>query len=199
MASKFWKLEDIFNKLVNTADTALGVTLTADSTNKLEVAGDEADDAAATGNPVRIAGRAKNFDGSAPGKVSAEGDVTELVTDLERRLLVNPSHPNLFRAKSGVAAQQADVELKAAPGAATNVYVKSVWYSANANTSWVLSSRSGTAASVSVTGTLYLLANTGKDIVFDPPLRLATNLALVYSTSTPVTNFTVGVSGWLGP
>jgi hypothetical protein len=58
--------------------------------------GTVADDLTTPGNPVMVGGTAKSFDGTDPGNVSAEDDVTRTITDLQRRLFVNNVHPQYW-------------------------------------------------------------------------------------------------------
>ena len=75
------------------------------------VEGPEADDEAAVGSPVLGGGVAIEVDKTDPGEVSASGDAAFLRTDMNRRLLVNPVHPNYFNVKTSITTVDADTEV----------------------------------------------------------------------------------------
>lgn len=90
------------------------------------VAGAAADDAAVSGNPVRVAGASISPDGTDPGSVSAEGDTANLRTDLNRRLLVSSSHPRTLRKHLDGTSAYTDESIVADPGDGFQVVITNI-------------------------------------------------------------------------
>ena len=194
--------------------TALRVTIANDSTGVLTVddgggsltidgtvtaantAGDVADDAVDSGNPVKIGGVAVETDGTDPTSVSAEGDRAEVRTDRNRRLLVNTGHPNGFSNNNNYAAAQTDTAIQAAPGANLSLYITDIVLSTEGACSIQLVRN--TAASVTIYGPFYFAANGGLVKEFKTPLRLPTNENLGVTSSAAV-NHTISIQGYTAP
>lgn len=174
--------------------TLPNVTLAA-GTNTNEVVGDAADDAAAAGNPVSIGGYAIQTDGTDPGTVSAEGDVTRLRTDMQRVLLVNVTNPRMWQASADYASAQTNASVKAAPGAGLSLYVTDLVLSngATAGNITLLDGSGGT-----VLFEIYPAINGGVAHSFRNPIRLTANTALCI-TSTTVTTHSINVCGYIAP
>jgi hypothetical protein len=171
------------------------VTSLPASTNTLEVVGDAADDAAAAGNPVLNAGYSIQTDGTDPGVVSAESDVATLRTDMQRNLLVNITHPRLFRASADYASAQTNATVQAAPGAGLSLYVTDVIIS-NGATAGNITLLDGSGGTVLLE--IYPAVNGGVAHSFRNPLRLTANTLLAI-TSTTVTTHSVTVTGYIAP
>jgi hypothetical protein len=165
------------------------------STNTLEVVGDAADDAAVAGNPVLVAGSSIQTDTTDPTAVSAENEVATLRTDMQRNLLVNITHPRLFRVSADYGSAQTNASVQAAPGASLSLYITDVIISngAVAGNITLLDGSGGT-----VLLEIYPAINGGVAHSFRNPLRLTANTALVI-TSTTVTTHAVTVTGYIAP
>lgn len=174
--------------------TMPNVTLAA-GTNTNEVVGDAADDAAAAGNPVLIAGVAVETDGTDPTTVSAEGDAAYLRTDRARRLLVSEHHPRSFFTSADYASAQTNTTVQAAPGAGLSLYITDIVISngATAGNITLLDGSGGT-----VRFEIYPPINGGVSISLRQPIRLTANTALVI-TSTTVTTHSINVGGYAAP
>ena len=170
-----------------------------DVTSMPFVRGEVADDAVASGNPIPLAGVAKETDGTDPGSVSAEDDAAGLITDRNRRLIVNPAHPNGWRANETAAAAQTDNALRAAPGANLSLYITDMIFSNDGTAAASLKIVEDTAASSDVLGPYYLPASaSGMTKTFSQPVRLTANKDAGY-TSTGATNITVTLIGFTAP
>jgi len=182
-------------KLALSADGS-AAAVSADA-NGLYVQGSVADDAAtATGNPVIAGAKAKAFDGTDPGSV-AEGDAVNLVTDLNRRLLVNIAHPNFWKANDNQSTAQTNTALVGTPGASLSLYVQSVVISTDTAMNIQLVEDTG-GIPAAVAGPYYFAANGGLAFRFEPPLQITANKDLGY-TSSEAGNHTVTVTGFTGP
>lgn len=174
--------------------TLPNVTLAA-GTNTNEVVGDAADDAAAAGNPLSVGGYSIQTDGTDPGVVSAEGDAARLRTDMQRILLVNETHPRLFRASADYASAQTNATVQAAPGASLSLYITDVIIS-NGATAGNITLLDGSGGTVLLE--IYPAINGGMTHSFRNPLRLTANTLLAI-TSTTVTTHSVTVTGYIAP
>lgn len=91
------------------------------------VAGAEAHDAVPTANPVRVAGRARNFN---PTAVSATGDVADIMVDMIGRQVTLPyAIPEStwqYAAASGGITNTTDVAAKAAAAAGVRNYITNI-------------------------------------------------------------------------
>ena len=164
------------------------------STNTIEVVGDVADDVAASGNPVQIAGFAIETDGTDPGAVNAEADAARLRTDLNRRLLVNTTHPNWFRASENYATAQTDNELVADPGDGFQICVTDVIFS-NGATAGSLKLVETTSGSADVLELIYAPINGGAVINLSTPLCITASENLGFTSAT-VTTHSITVLGF---
>lgn len=162
------------------------------------IVGTIADDATTPGSPVMIGGTAKETDGTTPGTVSAEDDVARLITDRNRRLLVNTAHPFLWKANENHSSAQTNNALKAAPGSGLSLYITDIIISngATAGTVKLVEDTGGTPADIA--GPYYFAANGGMSKKFATPLRLTADKDLGF-TSTVVTTHTVTISGYTAP
>lgn len=189
--------------------TAQRVTLANDSTGVLSVddngasltvdaAGDIADDAVDSGNPVKLGGVAVETDGTDPTSVSAEGDRAELRTDRNRRLLVNTGHPNAWYTNNNYGAAQTNQQQKAAPGANLSLYITGVIMSAEgACNIKIVDDTAGAPADI--LGPYYFAAFGGLAITtFEPAIRIDPNTDIGITSSAAV-NHTVTINGYTAP
>lgn len=161
-------------------------------------AGSVADDGTTPNNPVMIGGTAKECDGTDPGSVSAEDDVARVITDRNRRLLVNTRHPNGFSLFENHSSAQTNNQLKAAPGAGLSIHITDIVISngATAGTVKIVEDESGTPADVSQT--FYLAINGGAAIHLQQPIRLTANKTLGFTSAT-VTTHSIAIHGYIAP
>lgn len=191
--------------------TALRVTLANDSTGLVSVddggssltvdgtvtasntAGDVAADAVDSGNPVKVGGKAKAFDGTAPGTDVAEDDRTNFIATVEGRQFVETAHPNYWSASADYAAAQTNTTVKAAPGAGLKLYITDIILSngATAGNITLLDGSGGT-----VLFELYPAVNGGAVVNLRTPIALTANTLLAI-TSTTVTTHSITVSGFI--
>ena len=84
------------------------VTQSTQSNLKNEPAGNVAHDTADSGNPIKVGGKAKNQDGTAPGTAVTEDDRADFITDVYGRQFVEISHPNLWDASDNQSVRKKD-------------------------------------------------------------------------------------------
>jgi len=156
------------------------------------------DDAVDSGNPVKIGGVAVDTDGSDPTSVSAEGDRAELVTDRNRRLLVNTGHPNAWYTNNNYAAAQTNQAQKAAPGANLSLYITSIIMSTDTAMN-ILIVDDTAGAPATILGPYYFAANGGMVAMpFEPAIRVTVNEDIGI-TSSAAGNHTVTINGYTAP
>jgi len=177
--------------------TLPNVTLAA-GTNTNEMVGDVADDAVAAGNPVQIGAIAKETDGTDPGSVSAEADVTSLTSDRNRRLLVNTRHANSFAATDNQATAQTDTALQAAPGSDLSLYITDVIISNGATAGNVKIVQDTAGTPIDILEVMYFAINGGAHLKLETPIRVTPNIDVGY-TSVTVTTHSVTVLGYTAP
>ncbi len=157
-----------------------------------------ADDATTPGAPVMIGGSAKETDGTDPGSVSAEDDVVRLITDRNRRLLVDIAHPNSWKAYHDETAAQTDHALVATPGAGLSLYITDIIVSNGATAGTVKFEEDTATAKTQMHGTLYFAINGGCVINFKTPLRITANKDFGFTSAT-VTTHSITVLGYTAP
>ena len=91
----------------------------------VSVEGLDADDGVAAGNPVQMGGVAIEVDSTDPGAVAA-GDVGFVRTDLNRRVLVSPVHPNYFNQFTAITSTDADTAVVTAGGAGLRIFITDI-------------------------------------------------------------------------
>jgi hypothetical protein len=167
-----------------------------DGSDNAKVVGSVADDAADSGNPVKIGGKAVETDNTDPGEV-AENDRADLRTDLNRRLLVNTRHPRGFSANENHSTAQTNNSLQAAPGAGYHLYITDIIMSTDtAMNIKLVEDTAGTPADVA--GPYYFAANGGIAARLTTPVRVTENKDLGF-TSSAAGNHTITVLGYIGP
>lgn len=163
------------------------------------VGGTVAHDAAGTSiNPLLPGAIAKATDGTTPGSVSAEDDLTYLKSTLDGRLLVSNAHPFAWSATENNAAAQTNNELKAAPGASLSLYITDIIVSngATAGSIRLVEDTAGTPAIV--LQEMYLAINGGAHLKLQTPIRITANKNVGF-TSTTVTTHSVTLLGYTAP
>jgi hypothetical protein len=158
--------------------------------------GQSAHDAAITGNPVRLAGRAL----SAAYTTVATGDTADLMTTLQGVLTVRPyTIPELefsYASAAGGVVNTTDVVLAAAAGAGLRRYLKSMTLSNNSATATEVVVKD--ASTVIWRG--HLPANAPNYCVnFDIPIKTSANAALNFACITTAAAVYVNAQGYTAP
>jgi len=172
--------------------TMPNVTLAA-STNTIEVVGDVAQDAAASGNPVLVAASHETPADSAPAnRVSADGDATRL-SAVDGALFVIPSGPQQWKAR--LTGTMSDTTVKAAPGAGLSLYIQTIVYSIGAATASSIMLEESTTTPVFGPHYLENVSGRGVAVTFNPPIKITAN-TLLSATNTGATTATLDVYGF---
>ena len=176
-------------------DNGGSITVDNGGTFATQASGSVAHDAADSGNPVKVGGKAYNFDGTVPGTAVAENDRANFISDVYGRQFVETAHPNYWRLSSDYASAQTNTSLKTAPGAGLKLYITDVIISngAPAGNNTLLDGSGGT-----VLLEIYPAINGGVAMPFRTPIALTANTALVI-TSTTVTTHSVTITGYTAP
>lgn len=167
-------------------------TVTTVSTVTTLTGGGVAHDAADSGNPLKVGGRARSTDIAAV----ASDDRSDLITDLTGKLIVRP-HAIPELTVSGVASTTGtgDTSVIAAAGAGVRLYITSISIcNAHASTNAIIEIKDGTT----VIWRTAAPAGGGSNLVFDPPLRLTANTALQMASLTGVTTIYFSANGYKG-
>lgn len=183
------------NEVVVKSGTLTAVTTITNAVSATST-GNIADDSADSGNPVKVGGKAKAFDGTDPGSL-AEDDRADFITDLNRRQYVNTVHPMLWTAVENNATAQTNNPIKAAPGAGLSLYVTDIIISADAAMNAKLVEDTG-GSPVTKAGPYYFAANGGAGLHFITPIKLTADKDLGYTTSA-AGNCTIEVHGFTAP
>jgi hypothetical protein len=170
---------------------SLPVTLASDEDN-LGVVGAAANDAAVSGNPVRIGGKYKT---PADNDDVDSGDTVDLLLD-DVGAVVLGQHPGAWDTNDNWSAAQTNTQIKAAPGTGLALCVTSLTFSSdgqNAGSVSLVEDTSGTP--VTRAGPYYFPASAGiMTIPFPDPIKISANKNLGV-TSTGVNNLTVTTTG----
>lgn len=159
--------------------------------------GGAAHDAAASGNPVPVSGVAQVTDDTAPpNRVSAEGDVTRMATDLDGAVFVRPHGPQVWSYHSNGSTALTDASVHAAPGAGLSIYVTDIVFSSGAATAINAFLEEG---ATTVLGPYYLeaVAGRGVSLHFQTPKKITANTALTITTSAAIAH-SVDITGFIG-
>lgn len=160
--------------------------------------GSIADDATTPDKPVMIGGTAKETDGTDPGSVSAEDDVTRVITDRNRRLLVNTFHPRMTSATENNATAQTNNPILSAPGASLSLYITDIVVSNGATAGSIRFVEDTGGTPVIKVQETYMAVNGGAVMNFTTPIRITANKDFGY-TSTTVTTHSITVNGFIAP
>lgn len=157
--------------------------------------GTVADDGITPGAPQMIGGQAKNFDGTAPGNVSAEDVVVIATFDRNRRLYVNPVCGEMWSYHLNTSTAQTDTSIQAAPGANEAHFITDIVFSSGAATAINMFIEEGAST---ILGPYYLeaIAGRGMSIHFTTPKRVTTNTAITLTTSASIAH-AVDITGYV--
>jgi hypothetical protein len=182
----------------NVQGQAIGVQLTGASAattaiGQVVAAGPAAHDAAVSGSPVRIAGRAI----SAAYTTVATGDVADFISTLQGVQVIRPWQiPELewsYTAASGGVTNTTDVVLAAAAGAGLRRYITSMTLSNNSATATEVVLKDGST----VIWRGHLPANAPmSEVVFNNPLKTTANAALNFACITTAAAVYVNAQGF---
>lgn len=162
----------------------------------VRTSGQLADDAAFTKGTtavIPIGGAAITMDGTDPGSVSAENDAAVPLTDPNRILLVNQTHPRFFRACADYASAQTNTSVVASPGASLSLYITDLVIS-NGATAGNITLLDGSGGSVIFE--VYPAINGGVAHSFRNPIKLTAATALCITSQT-VTTHSLTVTGYI--
>lgn len=154
-----------------------------DVTSAVITGGGIADDSTTPGNPVMVGGSAKSPDGTDPGNVSAENDVTRVITDLNRRLYTNPYSPRTLSFHSDGSSALTDTTVVADPGDGFQIVVLSIMFSTGAATACNIFFEEG---STKVLGPWYLEAVAGRGVFWSGYKPITASTALTVTTSASI-------------
>ena len=159
--------------------------------------GNVSSDASDLGNPVKVGGKAYNFDGTAPGTAVAENDRANFITDVYGRQFVETAHPNLWSATANYGSAQTNTAIKAAPGAGLSLFITDIVVSTDTAGSVKFLEDTASAKTDKVE-LMYFAANGGIAMPFKTPVKLTANKDFGI-TSTIAGNHSVTVNGFIGP
>jgi hypothetical protein len=190
-------LDNIDTNVSTIAGAVSGTEMQVDVITIPGLSGDVAHDSADSGNPLKIGGKAKNHDGTAPGTAVAEDDRVDFIADVYGRQFVESSHPNNWSIVDDQSSAQTNTVLVAAPGAGLSLYITDIIVS-NDSTAGTIKLVENTGTPVSVTGVVYMAGNGGFVTNLKTPIKLTANTNLGY-TSVTVVNHSVTVTGYIAP
>ena len=191
-----------FVALVELADTVVAGAVvggemvvaqgTASSLNA-QMVGNVAHDAAASGNPLQVAGEARSTERAAV----ASADVSRLITDLAGKLITLPyANPEIFlRGREETTSAGNSTQLIAAQGASTRIYVTSLLVNNDSATNTSVNLQEGSST---ILATIPAPTVGGAVISFPVPIKLTENAALGYSVNDAVSTITVTALGYSG-
>ena len=178
------------------APVTLADGLSVKVTNTVEVVGDVAHDVAVAGNPLLVAGVSEDITTTAPAnRVSAEGEVTRILTNRDGALYVLPHGPQYWDYHEDSSNALTDAEVKAAPGAGLSLYICTLVVSTGAATAFNIFFEEG---STKVLGPYYLEAINGRGAIisFNPPKKVTANTALTVTTSAAIAH-AIDITGYI--
>ena len=160
------------------------------------IVGTIADDATTPGNPVMVGGTAKNFDGTTPGQISAEDDVTRFITDPNRRQYVNTVHPQYWSYHTDVALAISAKSIAADPGDNFGIFITDIVFSCSSTT--VGASMALLEGSTRILGPYYLEAVKGRGMAvhFTTPKPVTASTALLL-TSPEAVQKSIDITGFV--
>ena len=179
--------------------TSVPVQLTHQpSVNALATAGAAAHDAAVSGNPLRIAGRAL----TANYANVATGDTADLITTLQGALITRPFQiPELewsYAAAAGGIVNTTDVVLATAAGAGLRRYLTSLFVKNVNATATEVVVKDG-ASTVIWRGHLSANMTSGDLVIFQSPIETSANAALNFACITTGAQVYVNAQGYIAP
>ncbi len=182
---------------VTIANDSTGVLATVSTVTTVSTltGGAVAHDAAISGNPHVIAGRAQDMDDTAPpNRVSAEDDTTRLAMDRDGAIFAHPHGPQVWSYHVDGSSALTDATVHAAPGAGLSLYVTDIIVSSGAATAMNVFFKEG---ATKVLGPWYLEAVAGRSmhIRFGTPKKVTANTALTVTTSAAIAH-SVDVTGF---
>jgi hypothetical protein len=158
------------------------------------ITGDTAHDAADSGRPTKIGGKAVN---AAPIVVSANNDRTDAIFDFYGQQFVRNDHVNLWSYHEDSSSALTDTTVKAAPGSGLSLYVTDIIVSTGSATAFNIFFEEG---STKVLGPYYLEAVAGRGLVisFRTAKKCTANTALTVTTSAAIAHV-IDLMGYTAP
>ena len=171
-------------EVTNAGTFAVQASQSTASNLNAQVVGNVADDGAASGNPVVCAGIAISPDGTDPGNVSAEGDVTRNLTDLNRIQFVRTDNPRAGHVHLDGSSAYTDQNLVSAPGSGLQTIITNIIFGSNAATAINFFLEEG---STKIFGPIALEAVAGRGFCSGPiRLPVTANTAVTLTTSAAI-------------
>jgi hypothetical protein len=178
--------------------SAATVTVDLGANNDVVCAGNVAHDSGDSGNPVKIGGKAYNFDGTAPGTAVAENDRANFICDVYGRQFVETAHPNRNWARDNQSSAQTNTQLVAAPGAGLRIYITDIIIS-NGDTVGNIKLVEDTAGTpIDIVEVMYFGVNGGCTSNLRTPIPLTANKNLGY-TSVDCTTHSINIGYYIAP
>lgn len=168
---------------VTTITNAVTVAQATASSLNAQAVGNIAHDAADSGNPVKVGGVAFSPDGTTPGTAVAESDRSNLKTDLNGRLFVNPNSPQALTKHLDGSSAYTDEAIIADPGDGFQAVITNIIGSTGAATALSFFLEEG---STKIFGPIYLEAVAGRGFCSGPmylPCTASTAVTLTSSAS----------------
>jgi hypothetical protein len=155
--------------------------------------GNRAHDAADSGSPIKLGGRADTTFQTAV----ADGDRVDALFDVYGHLFVRKDHANLWSYHENSSSALTDTSVKAAPASGFSIYVTDIIISLGAATALNVFFEEG---STTILGPYYLEAVNGRSIHigFQTPKKLTSATALTITTSAAVAH-SIDVTGFIAP
>lgn len=163
------------------------------ATSFTDLTNDPAHDAADTGNPAKIGGRADSTFQTAV----ADGDRVDALFDVYGHQRVRDDHANRWSYHVNGSSALTDTTVQAAPGAGLSLYVTDIVISLGAGTALNVFFEEGAST---VLGPFYLEAVNGRGVVipFRTPKKITANTALTVTSSAAVAH-SIDVQGFIAP
>jgi hypothetical protein len=176
-------------------ETPAGDALVDDTLDALKTVpgGHVAHDAADSGNPLKIGGRAETTFQTAV----ADGDRVDALFDVYGVQRVRGDHPNLWSYHEDSASALTDTSVQAAPAAGFSVYITDIVFSTGAATACNIFFEEGAAK---ILGPYYLEAVSGRGLAlhFSTPKKCTAQTALTVTTSAAIAHG-LDVTGFIAP
>ena len=174
---------------------SLRVTIASDSTGQIIARGTAAHDAAISGNPVRIAGRAMTADYTSV----ASGDTADILCDTKGKIINLPFalHENHWQYAGAAITDTADDVVKASAGAGLRNYITSLTVTnSHATVGTVVEVKDGSTV---IHRGYAAPAGGGYAVTFPTPLKGTAATAINVANITTGSNTYVSMSGYTAP
>ena len=164
-----------------------------DVTSALITGSTVAHDAADSGNPLKIGGRADTTFQAA----AADGDRVDAAFDVYGVQITRNDHPNRWSYHENSSSALTDTSVQAAPGVGLSIYITDISVSTGAATALNFFLEEG---ATTVFGPIYLEATAGRSWAaqFKTPKKITANTAVTITTSAAILH-SVDIQGFIAP